>query len=168
MTVRRASPEDAPAIAAISVRAWRKAYGHILPAEKLATLDIDARAVRWEGRLTKTPPEDVWVVLDGERTVGFAAGCLKVDEPFQNEWFITAVYVDPDLQGRGAGRLVLRAAVGHGMALGQPDVKLSVFQENHSARQFYAKCGGEETDQGTWDWEGETYPIVYVRFNRTP
>jgi ribosomal protein S18 acetylase RimI-like enzyme len=114
------------------------------------------------------PPEDVWVAFDEDRMVGFAAGCNKWDEPFKGEWFITAVYVDPEVQGRGTGRLVLRAAVGHGLNLGQEDVKLSVFQENHPARGFYAKCGGEETVEGTWEWEGESYPIVFVRFSQTP
>lgn len=167
MIVRRAIPDDADAIADISVRAWREAYRHILPADRLLALDTGARAARWRERVSATPPEDVWVV-ETDCVIGFAAGCPKWDEPFLDEWFITAVYVDPDRQGKGAGRLLLREAIGYGLNQNQPDVKLSVFTENQRARTFYARCGGEEILDGTWAWEGETYPTVYVRFNQTP
>ena len=168
MTVRRAKPEDALAIAHVGVQSWQKAYAHILPPEKLASLDVNARAERWRSRLTNELEEHVWVGQDGHRVVGFVAAALKEDEPCSGEWFIGAIYLYPKSQGKGFGRLLLQEAIEEGLRLGYPSTVLSVFTENHAARAFYAKCGGEEFLDSTWPWEGDSYPVVYVRFTKAP
>src|SRR5262247_3939953 len=66
---RDARFEDAAAIAAIHVAAWRAAYRGLMPADYLAALDADRARARWEQWL-RTRCAVVVVEADGE-VVGF-------------------------------------------------------------------------------------------------
>lgn len=44
---RPATVDDAPAIAAIHVRSWQRAYADLLPADFLAGLDVEQRVAYW-------------------------------------------------------------------------------------------------------------------------
>jgi len=46
-SIRHARVEDAEAIAAVHVAAWRESYTGLVPAEMLASLSVDERADRW-------------------------------------------------------------------------------------------------------------------------
>ena len=73
VSVRIAWADDAAAIAAVQVAAWRTAYADLLPAEQLAGLVVDDFAAAWHASLTK--PGDarnrVLVALERNRVVGF-------------------------------------------------------------------------------------------------
>ena len=56
VSARVAWADDAAAIAAVQVRAWRTTYDDLLPAEVLAALDADQIAEGW--RLALGRPED--------------------------------------------------------------------------------------------------------------
>lgn len=47
ITVREATPDDAPGIARVQVDAWRSTYRGIVPDAHLADLSYDERAQRW-------------------------------------------------------------------------------------------------------------------------
>src|SRR5690606_9884444 len=55
VSVRPGIAEDARAIAAIQAAAWRDAYVDVLPAEALASLDVDAMQATWHAALTQPP-----------------------------------------------------------------------------------------------------------------
>ena len=54
--IRRARPEDAGAIAAVHVAAWREAYAGLVPAEALAALSVEARTAFWRRILGAPDP----------------------------------------------------------------------------------------------------------------
>jgi hypothetical protein len=62
LVVRRAEPQDAPAVARVHVASWRQAYRGLLPQEYLDSLSIEARTTTWAkpsvGRPTK--PRPLW------------------------------------------------------------------------------------------------------------
>src|SRR4029079_9382376 len=49
--IRRATPEDAPAIAGIHVRSWQRDYADIIDPRFLAELDVSEREQKWRGWL---------------------------------------------------------------------------------------------------------------------
>ena len=76
--------DDAPAIAAVQVQAWRREYVDLLPAELLDGLDADQLAQAWQASLTS--PQDarnrVLVALERSTVRGYA---------------VTGPATDPDL-----------------------------------------------------------------------
>ncbi len=53
VSARIAWAEDAPAIAAVQVRAWRTSYADLLPAEVIDSLDADRMAEGWRQALAR-------------------------------------------------------------------------------------------------------------------
>ena len=133
LTVRPADVQDADAIAAVHVRAWQEAYAHLLPADFLAALDVDARAQRWHGIVTD-PTVDVLVAWVDGRVVGWAsAGPGRGDAPRDRE--LEGIYVLATHHGSGAGQALLDAAVGTDPAF------LWVADGNPRAEAFYRRNG---------------------------
>jgi ribosomal protein S18 acetylase RimI-like enzyme len=135
LTVRPADVRDADAIAVVHVQAWREAYAHLLPAEFLAALDVDARAARWRGIIAE-PDVDVLVATIGEQVVGWAsAGPGRGERPRDRE--LEGIYVLAGHHGSGAGQALLDAAIGTAPAF------LWVADGNPRAESFYRRNGFE-------------------------
>jgi ribosomal protein S18 acetylase RimI-like enzyme len=115
VSCRVAWSDDAPAIAAVQVRAWRVSYADLLPAELLTELDADAIAEGWRASLSK--PADarnrVLIALERNLVTGFAltgpAGDPDRDPIVDGE--ITDVTVDPHQRGKGHGSRLIQACV---------------------------------------------------------
>jgi GNAT superfamily N-acetyltransferase len=137
MHVRLGTAGDALAIETIRVRGWRVAYRHVLPANELDSMPVDA--ARWVTRLEKPPPGwSIFVVEDADGVVGFAAVGPSRDEPGVGELY--AIYVDPDAWSTGAGRaLILRAE--DELARRYREATLWVLEDNPRARSFYERAG---------------------------
>jgi ribosomal protein S18 acetylase RimI-like enzyme len=124
IAIRRATVDDIEAIATIHIACWRAAYRGILPDEHLDALDLNERIGRWRTWIKA----DVFVAIDENHIIGFSR--VKGGE-------ISHVYVHPDHQRGGAGRLLLRAVVD---ASGG-NASLWVLADNHRARAFYEALG---------------------------
>ncbi len=135
LTVRPADVQDAPAIAVVHVQAWREAYAHLLPADFLAALDVDARAARWRD-IVAEPGVDVVVAERDGVLVGWAsAGPGRGETPRDRE--LEGIYVLAAHHGSGAGQALLDAAVGTAPAF------LWVADGNPRAEAFYRRNGFE-------------------------
>ncbi len=135
LTVRPADVRDADAIAAVHVQAWREAYAHLLPAEFLAALDVDARAARWRGIIAE-PDVDVLVATVDDTVAGWAsAGPGRGERPRDRE--LEGIYVLAEHHGSGAGQALLDAAIGPAPAF------LWVADGNPRAEAFYRRNGFE-------------------------
>jgi len=137
--VRRARLEDAAAIAAVHVRTWQTAYEHVFGAERLAAIDLNARAEQWRQRLGEPEWQEVVLVVEDESSiVGFASCGESRDAPGEGELY--AIYVLPESWGSGAGPVLLAAALA---ALGEDFKRASlwVLEENPRARRFYEREG---------------------------
>lgn len=133
--IRRATAEDAAAIAAIHVRAWRHAYADLLDPQLLAELDVTERAEKWREWLDGDRAI-VWVFEQGSRVAGFASARATT---------LTTLYVDPVAQGAGVGTALLAEAEAAGAA------ELEVFAANGHGRRFYEARGWrDDGDGGEW------------------
>jgi len=113
VSVRVAWADDAPAIGALQVRAWRTAYAGLLPAEALPDETVATDA--WRSSMTR--PADarnrVLVALERNRVVGFAVVGPAADpdcDPIADGELLELT-VDADERGKGHGSRLLTAAV---------------------------------------------------------
>jgi ribosomal protein S18 acetylase RimI-like enzyme len=113
VSVRVAWADDAPAIAAVQVRAWRQVYAGLLPTDVLEGLDVDEITAAWASSLTK--PQDarnrVLVGLERNSVRGFAVTTPSPDpdaDPVA-DGEIAELVVDPDHTRRGHGSRLLQA-----------------------------------------------------------
>lgn len=155
---RLAMPEDAHAIAVISVDAWREAYAHILPAELLAGLSYDEREERARIRLGERA--DTWVVERHGSVVGFAiAGKTRYPEvPTDGE--LSAIYVHPTAYRQGVGSELVCAAA---TALRNDDFAsmcVFCFRDNARVRSFYESLGAAYYNDSSFELAGVRYADV--------
>jgi len=115
VSCRVAWSDDAPAIAAVQVRAWRDSYAGVLPDEVLAGLDQDGIAEGWRASLSR--PQDarnrVLIALERNLVAGFAVTGPTGDpdrDPI-TDGEVTDLTVDPHQRGAGHGSRLMQACV---------------------------------------------------------
>ena len=140
MEVRAARVEDAAALAEVHVRTWQAAYAHVFGAERLAGLDVERRAKRWQRWLADERPHDNVLVaeVDG-RVVAFASLGESRDAADVGELY--AIYALPEAWGGGAGPALMAAAVDALRGEGFRAAVLWVLEDNPRARRFYEREG---------------------------
>lgn len=115
VSCRVAWADDAPAIAAVQVRAWRTSYGGILPAEVLDGLDPDQIAETWRQSLASPPDarNRVLIALERNLVTGFAVTGPGTDpdcDPVA-DGEISDLTVDPLKRREGHGSRLMQACV---------------------------------------------------------
>ena len=116
VSVRIAWADDAPAIAALQLRAWPELYAGLVPTDAIPSGPeaVDAATAAWRNSMTK--PGDarnrVLVALERNRVVGFTitgpAGDPDCDPIADGE--VQELTLDPQERGKGHGSRLLQAA----------------------------------------------------------
>jgi ribosomal protein S18 acetylase RimI-like enzyme len=108
--IRRASREDAAAIARVHVATWRSTYAGILPEPFLAALDTEERARQWD--LLIEAGKDFFHVAEGESGVfGFICGGAIREPVGDYDAELHTIYLLRDRQGIGTGRRLVETLV---------------------------------------------------------
>jgi GrpB-like predicted nucleotidyltransferase (UPF0157 family)/ribosomal protein S18 acetylase RimI-like enzyme len=145
--VRKASGDDAAAIADIHVRSWQAAYRGALPDELLDGLAVAERARSWREILAAG--DERWLTFVAEPVAGGLAGFCAATMPSRDADAgdataeIGALYVDPDHWRDGVGSALLAFALEALNRAGWRDAILWVLPENHDALAFYKRFGFE-------------------------
>jgi ribosomal protein S18 acetylase RimI-like enzyme len=153
-SIRRATLDDAAALALVHEATWRETYSGLMSEQMLDALTADARTEAWRrilsgqaGYLATTyvaeaEGELVAFASCGEqRNAGFAA------EGYAGEF--AAVYVRGAAQRRGVGTRLMRAMMDDLAARGLTGFTLWVPRENIPARSLYEQLGGRLIGQRT-------------------
>lgn len=130
VAVRRAEPADVDAISRLGAEVWPAAYAFAPPDLARHTIDTWWTAEAVERSLAKT---DVLVAVSGDRVVG--AGIIDVRPLTPVIWTLA---VEPQVQGTGVGRALLRVLVA--LAGGAP-VRVSYVAGNLAAERLYRRFG---------------------------
>jgi ribosomal protein S18 acetylase RimI-like enzyme len=115
VSARVAWSEDAAAIAAVQVRAWRASYVDLLPADVLESMDPEQIAETW--RVSLGRPADarnrVLVALERNLVTGFLVTGPATDPDCDPVAVgeLTDLTVDPHKRGAGHGSRLLQAGV---------------------------------------------------------
>lgn len=132
------------------VRAWQQAYAHLLPADRLASLDVGERAGTWR-RILDAGATDVWVAESpADSVVGWASTSAGrgADAPRPVE--LEGIYVLAEKYGSGLGQALLDAAIGENPAF------LWVAADNPRSHAFYRR------NRFLPDGAAEVYPLLGV------
>ena len=142
MSVRRATPEDAEAVADVQVRTWLDAYTAFVDREKLLAKAVGRDEV-WRRRIADGV--EVLLAVEGEIVVGIASAA--------DAW-IQMLYVAPEAQGRGHGSALLDGCLASLRRAGATEATLWVFERNAPARAFYERRGfghdGSPAESDEW------------------
>lgn len=144
--IRRAVADDAAAVGALFLACWRRSYAHLLPRHVLACYDEASAVALWQSILTAAPEGVIVADVPEQGVRGVARFGADPDDERHGHLF--SLYVHPDAQGLGLGRILLHAAAEKLQAAGYGTATLWVFAGNHDARAFYAAQG--------WTPDGET------------
>ena len=114
-TIRRLVDADVEPVVALSLAAWAPVFRGVeaeLGAGVYRMLFPDWRAAqaRAVAAVCRSPEHDVWVAVEGDRTLGFVA-VRYGDEDAARVGEIDMVAVDPACQRAGVGRALMRHAV---------------------------------------------------------
>jgi GNAT superfamily N-acetyltransferase len=154
LAVRRAKVEDALAIGAVHVAAWRSTYPGILPERYLARLSVSREASYYASAIVTGGGVFVATVGDPGRVIGFAtAGLGRGNAPAEGE--IETLYVLDDYREQGAGRMLMARAATHLAGLGCGSAYVWVLRDN-PYRWFYGHLGGKPALEKTVGWAGVT------------
>ncbi|MGC4190239.1 MAG: GNAT family N-acetyltransferase [Thermomicrobiales bacterium] len=151
MKVRAARLEDAPAIAAVHVRTWQDVYRGHMPDAFLDALTPERRRPFWDRMLAEAAPP--WATFVAEDEAGTVVGFCSVgpsrapdsldgaSRPSSETGEVYSIYVLPDRQGRGAGRMLLDAVCDALRENGFAEAVLWVLAGNAPAIGFYERMG---------------------------
>jgi len=170
VTIRRARPGDADAMARVHLAAWRSTYAGVLPEAYLATLNEAQESLGYERAILERRGGHAGFVAVADRqevpgggVVGFVTGGMS-RRPTIAEGEIETLYLLDDFRDRGIGRRLMRAMASHLASLGAASAFAWVLQDNPS-RWFYERLGaklaareevvfaGQKTTQLAYAWE---------------
>ena len=158
LTVRKARPGDAEAIARIYVEAWRDTYPAVLPARLLLAMTVEGQANRWRNAIAMAARESVYVAEDERRTLVAMTSLGRArDRMLGFEGEIYTLYVDPARTGVGVGRALLRGAFVALSERGHQNCLIWAHAKN-PARFFYEAMGGKLVAERTTAMMGVPVP----------
>jgi GNAT superfamily N-acetyltransferase len=114
--VRPARAGDPPSISAIQARAWRMAYGNLLPEATLEALTPEALLPAWRRAVTEppSPKHAVLVAVADDIVVGFAAvGPSEDRDATETDGQLGVIAVDPLHIRNGHASRLMSAVVDH-------------------------------------------------------
>jgi GNAT superfamily N-acetyltransferase len=129
--VRRATPDDAPALARL-LHAFDTEYDEPVP--PVEVLAERYRSLLGSGELT--------ALLVGEGPEGFAQLRFRPSVYFDGlDAYLEELYVVPDRRGEGMGRALLEAAMDTARELGAVHIDLGTSEADVEARGLYESAG---------------------------
>ncbi|HSO64633.1 MAG TPA: GNAT family N-acetyltransferase [Ornithinibacter sp.] len=143
-SVRRARPNDAPAIGMVQAMVFRDAYAGRVPDDVVALFEPDAFARTWRESLT-APPEGVhrlMVACAGDQVVGLAAiGPCQDPDAGGASGEVTVLGVHPEARRQGHGSRLLNAGGDVLREAGADSVSVWVPADDEAVRAFLAASG---------------------------
>ena len=143
-SVRRARPNDAPAVGMVQAVVFRESYAGRVPDDVVALFEPDAFARAWRESLT-APPEGVHhllVACAGEQVVGLSAIGPSQDPDAEPAWGeVTVLGVHPAARRQGHGSRLLNACVDLLRDAGAGAVALWLLADDEAARAFLTASG---------------------------
>ena len=156
--------EDAPEASRMHARTWKVSYRGLVPDKLLDELS----PARWEngwrrGFESMDPTRVVHVAEVDGRIVGFAGGGRARDgAPPGYVGEVYAIYVDPDRQGQGIGKTLLKAAAEGLVERGLVPIVIWTLFDNPASRGFYGSRGGVVVGEKRAPFDG--YELHEVAF----
>jgi ribosomal protein S18 acetylase RimI-like enzyme len=165
MDIRRATPDDAGAMASLHVAAWQTAYRGLVPDAFLDGLVVDRRAQRIRESLSAQAEETYLAEQEGNLLGMLTIGACRdedVDPAITGE--IWGIYLAPQHWRQGIGSVLCRYCERLLSERGYQVATLWVFAGNERARRFYEAMG--YTADGASQVRDFGVPLEVVRYQK--
>jgi ribosomal protein S18 acetylase RimI-like enzyme len=164
MPCRMVKPEDASALACISVAAWQAAYRGLMPPEFLDALSAADIQTRWERVFAEGPPSVVVFERDQQVVASCHFGASRDPDATPGTAEVFSLNVHPDYWRRGLGSQLTTFALNRLRAEGFACVTLWVLRDNARAQRFYEALGfqRDSSERSTSDLIGS--PLHELRY----
>ncbi len=166
--IRPATTNDIEAIATVHIQSWKETYPGIMPAQRIAALNLESCMRNWTRSL-----EASLVILVAEvdgRIVGFASGGdNRSNEHCETglgdrcDCELAAIYILQEYQRQGIGKALVKRFSSIMKSQGYSSMVIWVAEKN-PATAFYAAIGGKRIDRKFLIVCEEAIPVVAYRF----
>ncbi|MBX0358416.1 GNAT family N-acetyltransferase [Halobacillus sp. Nhm2S1] len=151
MNIRKAEPEDVPAIARVHVDAWLETYRGLVPDTYLDRLTYEKRESLWEENIQSS---EIILVENDEGVVGFAT--WNYSSTYGNyDAELSSIYILQRFQRRGAGKALFSFILNDVKEKGSQTMMVKVLSDNPSC-QFYEGMGGKKVEEVTITIDGNS------------
>lgn len=138
-TLRLARSDDLERVVDLFLECWTVSYAKVMP-NALVTSMHRSKALRlWEDALRNPEIETLVAVLP--RQASLVIGLVGYSLPAPRMGYVASLYVLPEAQGSGTGRLLLAEAEKRLSDRGASHARLWVFEQNAPSRRFYERQG---------------------------
>jgi ribosomal protein S18 acetylase RimI-like enzyme len=146
MTYRKVKNYELNQIAVLHAKSWQVAYKGILSDAFLEKEVLFDRLNVWMERFEKREKNRlIYVAVEKEVVKGFV--CVYGNDDAEWGALIDNLHVLPELKGQGIGKRLLQEATKWvSEKYSNPNLYLWVYEDNHAARGFYEKMGGENVE----------------------
>jgi RimJ/RimL family protein N-acetyltransferase len=139
ITIRKAIPDDAAAIAEIICQSWKAAYSDFLPIEIIKKhTNIANRTEKFKSILSTNNGWNIHLAVKDNNACGTISYGKNRES---NSGEIYFCYAKPEMWGLGVGYNMMNFALENLKQQGFHEVVLYVFEENNLARKFYERQG---------------------------
>jgi ribosomal protein S18 acetylase RimI-like enzyme len=138
VTVRPLAPDEWQCYRAVRLAALNEAPGAF---SSTLARELSLTEEVWRLRLAGGGQ---FVASVGDAAVGLAGGVRRGEGDGQAAELV-AMWVDPAMRGRGAGRLLVGAVIRWAAEQDLTEVRLWVAEGNHAAERLYTRCGFRRT-----------------------
>ncbi|MFD3514689.1 GNAT family N-acetyltransferase [Streptomyces sp. NPDC058657] len=162
--------EDIPAVAAVRVLGWQRAYAGLVPQSYLDAMDQQQERTTRTEHFRAAGPQVVNLVAErAAEVVGWACwGPYREAEAVTGDpeaAELYTLYVHPDRLSTGAGRALMARAAAGARAAGFTSLRAWVLRDNARALRFYRKAGFT-VDPGEESFELDGATVYEVRCSR--
>ncbi|HEX3963999.1 MAG TPA: GNAT family N-acetyltransferase [Trebonia sp.] len=137
--LRVAGPDDVDQLAAVFLDCWRISYAQVMPAPLVAGMTSQKARSMWTDALRR--PHQTILAATGDEPPHAVLGFVGFQLQGDGAGYVSSLYVSPNLQGGGVGRLLLSEAEKELRDCGARTARLWVFEENAPSRAFYVRQG---------------------------
>ena len=171
--IRRARPDDTPALGDVMVESWLDAHRDHIPQaawdKRVAEWTPEVSARGWARVLSQQAAEDsprglLLLAEEQGAPVALAYFGSADDGPEELAELIT-IYVLPVRRGHGIGTDLLRTGARDLVGRGVGSLRVEVLAANLPARAFYASRGAREVGAGTVDEEGTVLATTVLEWS---
>ena len=150
-TIRRATPDDAPALAALGAATFTETFGHLYPPEDLQAFLVGSHSVDAWIRTLADAQRATWVAMLADATsIGFmVVGACKLPienrEPTAGE--IQQLYVLARYHNLRLGTRLMDLGLEWLEAQSRTPLYIGVWSENLGAQRFYGRYGFDKVGE---------------------
>jgi ribosomal protein S18 acetylase RimI-like enzyme len=142
LRIREATPVDVPALSDLAKRTWSNAFGDSVSGDDEAVELEETRSETYF--ISALKEKTILVAVRSDALVGYVQfGDVDIPEvearPGDRE--LHRIYVETALQGRGVGRSLMNAALGHPRLAVASRIFLQVWERNEPAIRLYEGLG---------------------------